>query len=236
MIDKEQYRFLRNHPAFQHFPVEHFDQLARDIRFRKIARDQIFFFGGDKRDHLFVLAKGYARIEQYDQTGTYSYLDYIREGDAFPFGDMFQEDIYRYTATAITDLEYYIIPMHLYEELSKINPRQMLFIAKKMSKILRFAELRLRNALISSASERVVQVLALLYWDICRNQELTTLPFGLHIQELSRLAATTRETASQVLKRLKKEKRIQYSHKQLTYLDLDYFLEYLEDRPTSSFY
>ncbi|MGZ7228839.1 helix-turn-helix domain-containing protein, partial [Streptococcus pyogenes] len=49
------------------------------------------------------------------------------------------------------------------------------------------------------------------------------------IQELSRLAATTRETASHVLKKLKEEKRIAYSHKKLTYLDTDYFLENLTE-------
>lgn len=227
MINNEQYRFLRNHPSFVNLPTEHFDQLAKDIRFRKIPKDQIFFFGGDKRDYLFVLAKGYARIEQYDQTGTYSYLDYIREGESFPFGDIFQEEIYHYTAIAVTELEYFMIPMALYEELSKINPRQMLYIARKLSKILRFEELRLRNAMISSASGRVVQVLSILYWDICRSADLKTLPFSLHIQEISRLAATTRETTSQVMKRLKQENRIHYSHKKLTYVDIDYFQEHL---------
>ncbi|TCD46667.1 Crp/Fnr family transcriptional regulator [Streptococcus sp. X16XC17] len=229
MITNEQYRFLRNRPSFSHFPVEHFDQLAKEIRFRKIPREQIFFFGGDKREYLFVLHKGYARIEQYDQTGTFSYLDYIREGESFPFGDIFNTDIYHYTAIAVTDLEYFMVPMNLYEDLSKINPRQMLYLAKKLSNILRFEELRLRNAMVASASERVVQVLALLYWDICQAAQLNTLPFPIHIQEISRLAATTRETASQVLKRLKKENRIAYSHKKLTFLDIDFFLEHLSE-------
>lgn len=229
MITNEQYRFLRNHPSFSHFPVEHFDQLAKEIRFRKIPRDQIFIFGGDRRDYLFVLQKGYARIEQYDQTGTFSYLDYIREGESFPFGDMFISDSYHYTAIAVTDLEYFMVPMELYEHFSKINPRQMLFITKKISNILRFEELRLRNAMVASASERVVQVLALLYWDICQATELTTLPFPIHIQEISRLAVTTRETASQVMKRLKTEKRISYNHKHLTFLDIDFFLEHLSE-------
>ncbi|MBY5033946.1 Crp/Fnr family transcriptional regulator [Streptococcus gallolyticus] len=229
MITKEQYRYLRNNPIFQHFPVEHFDQIAKEIRFRKVSKGQIFFFGGDRRDYLFVLFHGYARIEQYDQTGTYTYLDYIRQGEAFPFGDMFNDGLYHYTAVAETDLEYFMIPMEDYEEFSKINPRQMLFIAKKLSKILRFEELRLRNAMISRASDRVEQVLALMYWDICLPAKLDALPFTIHIQEISRLSATTRETASQVIKKLKQEKRITYAHKTLTFVDKDYFLEHLTE-------
>lgn len=229
MINRDQYQFLRNHPSFQHFPIEHFDQIAKEIRFRKIHKDQIFFFGGDKREYLFVLSNGYARIEQYDQTGTYSYLDYIRVGDSFPFGDMFQDKVYHYTAIAITDLEFFMVPMGLYEELSRINPRQMLYITKKLSKILRFEELRLRNAMIPKASDRVEQVLALLYWDICQPSNLDSLPFAFTISELARLAATTRETASQVLKYLKEQKYLSYSHKKLTFLDIDHFLEHLAE-------
>lgn len=229
MISKEQYYFLREQPAFKQFTIDQFDQLAREARFRSIPKDQLFFFAGDKRDHLYVLQKGYARIEQFDQTDTYSYLDYIREGGAFPFGGMFIDPLYHYSAIAMTDLSYIMVPMDLYESLSKKNSKQMLFLNQKLARILQFQELRLRNAMISSASERVVQVLALLYWDLCKPEQLTQIPFGIHIQEISRLAATTRETTSHVLKKLREENKISYSHKKLTFLDIQYFLENLTE-------
>lgn len=229
MISKEQYFFLRNHPAFACFSIDQFDQIAKEARFRTIPKDQVFFFAGDKREYLFVLQKGYARIEQFDQTDTYSYLDYIREGGAFPYGGMFVDPHYHYSAIAVTDLSYIMVPMDLYEQLSKKNMQQMIYLNQKLARILHFQELRLRNAMISSASERVVQVLALLYWDICQPDHLSEFPFGIHIQEISRLAATTRETASHVLKKLKAEKRITYAHKKLTYLDISYFLENLTE-------
>ncbi len=75
----------------------------------------------------------------------------------------------------------------------------MAYICQKLSKVLRFQELRLRNAMRSKASDRVVQALALLYWDMCQREQFATLPFEIHIQEISRLAATTRETVSHVL-------------------------------------
>ncbi|HEM3555596.1 Crp/Fnr family transcriptional regulator [Streptococcus suis] len=229
MISNEQYDYLRAHPTFERLTRDSFDQLAKHIRFRKIPKGQIFFYAEDPRDYLFVLYKGYARIEQYDETDSFTYLDYIRQGGAFPFGDMFQDKPYHYTAIAITDLEYFIVPMVLFETLSKINPSQMAYICQKLSKVLRFQELRLRNAMRSKASDRVVQALALLYWDMCQREQLATLPFEIHIQEISRLAATTRETVSHVLKQLKQDGKIAYSHKQLTYLDIDYFLENLTE-------
>lgn len=229
MINKEQYDYLNRHQTFEQLTREAFDQLARHVRFRKIAKGQVIFYAQDPRDYLIVLSKGYARIEQYDETDTFTYLDYIREDSAFPFGGMFQDKYYHYTAIAITDIECFIVPMALFEDLSKINPRQLVYVCQKLSRVLHFQELRLRNALRSKATERVVQALALLYWDICRRNELIALPFELHIQEISRLAATTRETASHVVKQLVKEGRISYCHKKLVYLDTTYFLENLTE-------
>lgn len=229
MISNEQYDYLKNHPTFENLTRDSFDQLARHVRFRKIPKGQIFFYAEDPRDYLFVLYKGYARIEQYDETDRFTYLDYIRQGGTFPFSDIFQERSYHYTAIAITDLECFIVPMDLFESVSKINPRQLVYICQKLSRVLNFQELRLRNAMQSKASDRVIQVLALLYWDMCQRECLSILPFEIHIQEISRLAATTRETVSHVLKQLKQEKRIDYSHKQLTYLDINCFLENLTE-------
>ncbi|WP_153049022.1 cyclic nucleotide-binding domain-containing protein, partial [Streptococcus suis] len=129
-----------------------FDQLARHVRFRKVPKGQIFFYADDPRDYLFVLIKGYVRIEQYDETDSFSYLDYIRQGGAFPFGDIFQERPYHYTAIATTDLECLIVPMGLFESHSKGNSRQMIYICHKLSNVLNFQELRLRNAMRSKAS------------------------------------------------------------------------------------
>lgn len=229
MISNEQYDYLRKHPAFERLTRDSFDQLAKHMRFRKIPKGQIFFYAEDSRDYLFVLSQGYVRIEQYDETDSFTYLDYIRQGGAFPFGDIFQDKPYHYTAIAITDLECFIVPMALFESISRVNPRQLVYICQKLSRILSFQELRLRNAMRAKASDRVVQALALLYWDMCQRDSQATLPFEIHIQEISRLAATTRETVSHVLKQLKQDKKIAYSHKQLTYLDIDYFLENLTE-------
>ena len=72
MINKEHYQIIRQHPAFAHFPVEIFDKIAIEIQFRKIPKGQIIFFSGDRRDRLFLLHRGYVRIEQYDSTDTFS--------------------------------------------------------------------------------------------------------------------------------------------------------------------
>lgn len=226
MINKEHYQFIRQHSAFENLPVESFDKLAIEIQFHKVPKGQIIFFSGDRRDRLFLLYDGYARIEQYDATDTFSYTDYIKKGNVFPYGGMFFDERYHYTASAVTQIEFFSIPMDLFESFSKKNVNQLLFITQKLSKILEFQELRLRNVVAASATDRVVQSLSILCMDLCRTENV--LPFPISMKELAKLGATTRETVNQVLKKLREEKLIKYEYKKLTFIEKEYFMKYFE--------
>jgi len=116
MITKEHYQYIRQHPAFVNLPVELFDKLAVEIQYRKIPKGQIIFFAGDRRERLFLLSQGYVRIEQYDSTDTFSYMDYVKKDSVFPYGGMFFDERYHYTASAVTNVEYLSIPIDLFED------------------------------------------------------------------------------------------------------------------------
>ena len=206
MITKEDYQLLRSHPAFSALPVELFDKLAVEIHARDIPKGQILFYAGDRRERIFLLTKGFARIEQFDSSDQFSYMDYIKKGALFPYGGMFQDERYHYTQE---------------------SKEQLLFIMRKLSSILEFQELRLRNVVTASASERVIQSLAIL----CKDYESlgNQLPFPISMKEMAKLAATTRETVNQVLKKLIDSHKVQYERKQLTFLDTAYFLKSFEE-------
>ena len=144
----------------------------------------------------------------------------------FPYGGMFFDERYHYTASAATNVEYFSIPMDLFEDYSKKNVDQLLFITKRLSQILEFQELRLRNVVSASATDRVTQSLSILCMDLCKEQD--TLPFPMSMKELAKLGATTRETVNQVLKKLREEGVIDYEHKKLTFKNKDYFMRYFE--------
>ncbi|MBP2620201.1 Crp/Fnr family transcriptional regulator [Streptococcus panodentis] len=224
MINKEHYHYIRQHQAFANLPVELFDKLAVEIQYRRIPKGQIIFFAGDRRERLFLLYQGYVRIEQYDSTDTFSYMDYVKKGSVFPYGGMFFDERYHYTASAVTNVEYFSLPIDLFEAYSKQSVSQLLFITKRLSQILEFQELRLRNVVSASATERVVQSLSILCMDLC--QESGRLPFPISMKELAKLGATTRETVNQVLKKLRDDGRIDYEHKLLTFKDKDFFMKY----------
>lgn len=226
MITKDDYQLLRLHPAFANIPVELFDKLAIEISSRTISKGQVLFYSGDRRDRFFLLVEGYARIEQFDSSDQFSYMDYIKKGALLPFGGIFQDERYHYTASAVTDLRCFVIPVNLYESCVQESKEQLLYITRKLSSIIEFQELRLRNVVTASAKERVIQSLAIL----CKDYEELgdQIPFPISMKEIAKLAATTRETVNQVLKNLVENKKIGYERKKLTFLDPDYFLRSFE--------
>lgn len=162
MITKEQYFYFRQLDDFKHFTIEQFDHIVSHIKHRTALKNHTLFFEGDYREKLFLIQSGHVKIEQSDASGSFIYTDYVRQDTVFPYGGLFLDDDYHFSAVAITDIEYFSLPMALYEEYSLQNINQMKHLCRKYSKLLRVHEIRLRNMVTSSASMRVIQSLATL--------------------------------------------------------------------------
>lgn len=137
---------------------------------------------------------------------------------------MFTDDAYHFSVVAITDVTYYYLPTDLFEKFSADNPRQMVHLYSKLSRLLELHELRVRNLITSSASERVIQSLAILLIEM--GDEENKLPFQLTSTDIANMSGTTRETVSHVLSKLKREKLLVRKNKYLTFLDRDFFLKH----------
>ncbi|VTS18996.1 Crp family regulatory protein [Streptococcus porcinus] len=224
MIRREDYQYLRKLNDFKFFSIEEFDKIVGQMERRKVQKGHILFFEGDKRDKLFLVTSGYFKVEQTDQSGSFIYTDFIRHGTIFPYGGMFTDDAYHFSVVAITDVTYYYLPTDLFEKFSADNPKQMVHLYSKLSRLLELHELRVRNLITSSASERVIQSLAILLIEM--GDEENKLPFQLTSTDIANMSGTTRETVSHVLSKLKREKLLVRKNKYLTFLDRDFFLKH----------
>lgn len=226
MIRREDYQYLRKLDDFKHFSIEEFDKIVGMMERRKVQKGHILFFEGDKRDKLFLVTDGYFKIEQTDQSGSFVYTDFVRHGTIFPYGGLFTDTVYHFSVVAFTDVTYYYLPVDLYEKYSKDNSKQLLHLYSKLSRLLELHELRVRNLITSSATARVTQLLAFLLAEM--GNEEGSLPFQLTTLDIAGMSGTTRETVSHVLSDLKRKKRIITKAKYLTFIDKDYFLQYIE--------
>ena len=114
LISKNDYQMLRNLEDFQYLSIDRFDQLMAATRLRKAPKNHILFFKGDNRDKLFLLKSGYVKLEDTDSSGSFLYTNYMKHNTMFPYGGMFLKKIYDFSARAITDIEYFYIPVDLY--------------------------------------------------------------------------------------------------------------------------
>lgn len=215
MITKEQYFYFRQLDDFKHFTIEQFDHIVSHIKHRTALKNHTLFFEGDYREKLFLIQSGHVKIEQSDASGSFIYTDYVRQDTVFPYGGLFLDDDYHFSAVAITDIEYFSLPMALYEEYSLQNINQMKHLCRKYSKLLRVHEIRLRNMVTSSASMRVIQSLATLLLQV--PTERGHLPFPITTIEIANMSGTTRETVSHVLKELRQKDIVEMKGKKLLY-------------------
>ena len=107
-------------------------------RLRKAPKNHILFFKRDNRDRL----SGYVKLEDTDSFGSFLYTDYVKHNTMFPYGGMFLEKIYDFSARAITDID-------LYESFVATNSAQIKILCQKLSCLLRLHEICLRNVVTS---------------------------------------------------------------------------------------
>lgn len=226
MISKEQYFYLRQLNDFKYLTIEQFDDIVSKVQYRKALKNHTLFFEGDHREKLFLIQSGYVKIEQADVSGSFIYTDYVRQDTVFPYGGLFLDDAYHFSAVAVTDISYFRLPMDLYEKHALQNINQMKHLCRKYSKLLNVHEIKLRNMVTSSARMRVVQTLATLLLEV--TTEEGCLPFPITTIDIANMSATTRETVSHVLKELRQEEIIELKHKKLFYNNKQYFKKFIE--------
>lgn len=230
-IQEQQLNHLRNNQIFEAFTDLEFKQLQREIRFRKYKKGQVLFNEGDHRDKVFYLIKGLVKLERYDESALYMYTDYVKQEKLFPYGELFSNGVYHYTAYAMTDIELCYIPTKLFEEVLAGNARQLLYFYKRLTKILIEHEERIQFLVGSTASSRITKALAFLMQELGQSQSMTetVVPYPITVCEIATISGCSRETVGNKIKQLKELKKLEHNQKILIFKDKDYFLNYSED-------
>lgn len=220
---------LHLEPIFSRLSEDEFLRIKRHLYLREYKKGQVLFYEGDHRDRVYYLYSGLIRLEKNDPSANFSYIDYVKHNTFFPYGGLFTDDDYSYTAYAATDIEIFYISSKIFEEVVLGNKQQLLYIYKNLSRVLSYHEIRIRNTTTPRATERIVQALAIWMEDLGEENEdgTITIPYPLTIIELAKMSGTTRETTGTVVKSLKEDKLINYEKKLFTYLDVEHFHEYL---------
>lgn len=218
-----QFKKLRYFPVFEHFTDEEFQDLFNNFYERSYKKGQILFSEGDIRNRVYFLVDGLVRLERYDESATFNYFDYVKKMTLFPYGGMFSDKEYHYSAQALSDIRVFYLPVEVFERNCLHNPKQLLFMYRKLSKILMEHELRIQTCIASSAYDRVYQTLEYLKnsLSIQNSQGDQVIPYPITLAEIAINSGTTRETAGHIIKELKAQRIIAYDNKIFVFFKKD---------------
>lgn len=224
-IRSKEIELIRNKEAFIGFTDKEFERIQDSLYIRQYKKGQVLFDNGDSRSRIYFLLEGLVRIERYDISGTFCYLNYVKPENLFPYGGMFVDKFYHFSAYAVTDIEVYYIPTDIFERITKENSNQLLFCYQKLSNQLEFHEKKIQHCVSSSAVVRVLETLTLLMKQLGENYFSGTIriPYPITLKEIAVSSGTTRETASNVIKTLKKDKKLEYRQKHLIFKEVAFF-------------
>ncbi|MCP3809010.1 Crp/Fnr family transcriptional regulator [Paenibacillus sp. Lou8.1] len=200
--------------------------LREFVYWRTYKKGQFLFLEGDLRERIYLMLDGFVKLERVNQSGNLLYEDYVKQYSIFPYGGMFTDKRYNYSAEALTDVDVYYMPTAIFEDMLKANQKQLLFVVKQFSVILKLHEHRIQYITIPNAQDRVIQSLNYLRQDLGeQNGEEIVISCPLTTIGISKISGTSRETVSGVLNQLKKDNIITVSGKKIIIHDPTYFEE-----------
>ena len=224
MISRQKYpeylSKLRVQKEFYQLSDDEFSDLTAEVKLRSYPKGQILFEQDDQRKHFYYLLRGIVRVERFDVNGDASFYEYVSMNHGFPYRGLFVDDNYAYSVRSMTEILVADLPMQKFEIQIQSNLAMMKNIVVEMEAIISQDEDHLQHMITSSASERVLYTIFLMGTKLGRldeNQHLR-IEYPVNINELAEVSATTRETASKVVAKLKKDGYLTYSHKQFTFL------------------
>jgi cAMP-binding proteins - catabolite gene activator and regulatory subunit of cAMP-dependent protein kinases len=223
--------WLRKRDDFKYFTDEEFNQIVKHAHHRFYKKNQVLFDMGDERERMYILESGLVSEERTDESGNFSYFNLIKSEQLFPRIGIFFDDEYHYSVTAYTDIEVWCFPAKIYEDILLDNSQQMLHWIRKQSELTKLETIKIQHGISTNALNKVAVTLAILFDELSEQSvdREWIIPYPITLCVIAKISGLTRETTGVVMKQLEGQSRIHYEHKQLTFLDIEYFEEILEN-------
>ncbi len=204
-------------------------EIETHLYFRQYKKGQMLFFEGDPRERIYLIVKGYIRLEKTNSSGSTRFDAFLKPASFFPYEGLFHDEAYSYSAEAFTDVEILYIPTFYMEEIIKKNKKLLLHLVKCLTDRIVMLEHRLQVITNSHASKRVLQIIGYLAEDLgVKVKKEIFIPCPFTTIELARITGTTRETVSHVLNQFKKEGKLEINQKQLILKEPNIFIAAVE--------
>jgi CRP-like cAMP-binding protein len=215
--------YLKNLDMFSHLrDGEMHHVIQKTSSMREIKRGEILYLQGSSGKDVYILKKGAVKINKLSPEGRIITLDIFKGGTLFGELGTIDESERDETAEVVEDGLLCIMSKSNFDNMLKTVPGLSIRLNKIIGLRRRKIENKLLDLLYSTVEERLAKTLVNLLDDFgIPDGSSYILKIKLTHQDLSELIASTRETTTATLNKLKREGLIDYEGKYIRIPDKD---------------
>ncbi len=224
------YWYLRDHKLFRNLSFSEIDALCILNRFKKSPKNEIIDLPFSNEERIYVLKKGTIKLIEIDEEGNENIEELLQSGDIF--GDLnFEHSKDNATYFKVVSDEA-IICTFFRKNLEDVMIKKPDFAISYIKFIgFKFKKFKnsYKNIFFKDTKTRLILLLYTLIEGKLAQNNTITIPNYLNQNDLAQLICTTRQTIITLLKELKNEGILQYSHNELQILDIKKIKEFAEN-------
>lgn len=221
--------YLKNLDIFSNLRDEEYSMIERLSEMKEIKKDDVLYLQGSSDRNIYILKKGTVKITKLTPQGKELILDIVKGGSIF--GEMVHTDPRERdeTAEAIEDSLICIMKKEDFNRLLDTVPG----LAIRLTKIIGFRRWKIENKLIDllycTVEERLIKTILNLLEDFgIPHNGGYLLKIKLTHKDFADLIASTRETVTATLNKLKENGYINFEGKYLTVSNIEKLMELLD--------
>ncbi len=196
---------------FRSLSPEHRKQLAEICLPRALVKREFLFMEGDRGMALYLCARGSVQLHKQSPEGQEVVIKVVRPGDLFAEVILFEKDKYPVSAVALEDSLVYAIPKPQFDCLLEQPDFRNDFMANIMSKLRYLAE----QVQVLTAFDAEARLFRFLDEHAGGKKSFS---LSLSKKDVAAAIATTPETLSRLILRLKKENKLSWEGKHVEIL------------------
>jgi len=213
MVHSSKYLILRDLDLFQSLNNQQIEQIAHQAQYLRKKKGDFLFQAGDTVKSIFILNKGSVKSGVKTNMGKTLIKEIVYKSELIGENVMTNVKVRRAFAQAISDSQFFVIPVSFFKDLLQKNPQlcqELTYILiQKMSNL----ENRMSNFVFKKARLRIVEFIRQLaeLKGIKIGIEEILINHGLSHKEIANITDTSRQTVARVLGDLKRDNIIHFS-------------------------
>lgn len=214
--------YFENSKIFEGFTPNQLIKLANQVRIKSYKKDEYIYIPNELSDKMFLIKEGSVKVGTYSQDGRVILKSELRRGELFGEMSLTSETTRNDFAQALEELEVCVFDLNLVEKMVEINPKLSLTITKIVGFRLRKIENKLAALMFKDAQSRIIDFLKEQADNYGSPVGTETLIWNkLTHRDIASLTATSRQTVTTVLNKLRSQNLIYFDRKRILIRDVE---------------